>query len=323
MLPISEQAAQWVARLNGDCDDRVRAEFEAWHDADPRHQGAYLRAEAAWMMLDRAQVMTHGDTLQSRRALEEKLKAHRASVNRRYVLGGAMAASVAGAVGVGYVLSHRLSFATGLGELRKVPLKDRSIAAVNTDSQIDVDMSERLRHVALVRGEAWFQVAKNPEVPFVVSAGDIRVRAVGTAFSVRRRQGGVDVLVTEGTVEAWNVNDKDGRVSLTAGHEAFVAEKPEVVAVNFRPQEVERKLAWREREIILNSEPLSDAVAEFNRYNARQIVLADPALGASQLVGGFQVDQPETFARAVHTALNVPVSIQDDRIIIGTNATAL
>lgn len=323
MSRINEEAAQWVARLNGVESNETRKAFEAWHEADPRHQGAFLRAEAAWMMLDRAQVMAHGDTLLARRALDKKLKHNRAAVTRRSVMSGAVAASLTGAVAVGYVLKNRLSVATRVGELRSVPLKDRSVASVNTDSRIEVDMTPQIRHVALVRGEAWFEVAKNPEVPFVVSAGDIRVRAVGTAFSVRRHETGADVLVTEGTVEAWNVNDTGKRVMLTAGHEAFVPLKPEAVAVVYRPEEVERRLAWREREIVLNSETLAEAVAEFNRYNSRQIVISDPALGAQKLVGGFHVDQPETFARAVHAALDVPVSLDDDRIIIGTAGAAL
>lgn len=322
MSRIDEAAAQWVARLNSDDSDVTRKAFEVWHEADPRHQGAFLRAEAAWVRLDRAQVMAHGRVLDDA-LLTRREKRGRAGVTRRSVMAAGMAASVAGAAVAGYALKNRLSVATRVGELRSVPLKDRSVASVNTDSRIEVDMTPQIRHVALVKGEAWFEVAKNPEAPFVVSAGDIRVRAVGTAFSVRRHDSGADVLVTEGTVEAWNVNDKDKRVTLTAGHEAFVPVKPETVAVVYRPEEVERKLAWRDREIVLNSETLAEAVAEFNRYNSRQIVISDPALGAQKLVGGFHVDQPETFARAVHAALDVPVSLNDDRIIIGTAGAAL
>jgi transmembrane sensor len=51
-------------------------------------------------------------------------------------------------------------------------------------------MKPGLRQVKLDRGEAWFQVAKDPQRPFVVESGPVRVRAVGTAFSVRRREGG-------------------------------------------------------------------------------------------------------------------------------------
>ncbi len=326
MSRIDDEATAWVARLNrdknGDRDANLLAQFQAWHDAHPRHAGAFLRAEAAWTLLDRAGVMSHGDAGVADRALNTRVTSHHRAVTRRYVLGAGMAASVAGAAAIAMTLASRPSFTTGVGELRSIPLHDRSVAEVNTDSHIDVDMNATLRHVALVKGEAWFAVAKNPDAPFVVSAGDIRVRAVGTAFSVRKHQDGADVLVTEGTVEAWNVHDISRRVTLTAGHEAFVpaATSPDkdAVAVSYQPDEVTRRLAWREREIILKSETLAEAAAEFNRYNTRQIVINDPALAGERLVGGFHVDQPDTFARAVHAALNAPVAISDDRIIIGT-----
>ncbi len=198
-----------------------------------------------------------------------------------------------------------------------MPLADHSIAAINTDSRIDVDMSATLRHIQLVKGEAWFEVTKNPDAPFVVSAGDIRVRAVGTAFSVRRRDTGADVLVTEGVVEAWNVKDKTKRVSLTAGATAFVPYVPADATITMQPQDVDRRLAWRTREIILQRDSLQSAAAEFNRYNDRQIVIADPSLNKAQLVGGFAVDQPDIFARAVHATLNVPVTIEEQKITIG------
>jgi transmembrane sensor len=324
MSRIDEEAVAWVARRhahNGLPDDE--AVFRAWHDADPRHAGAYLRAEAAWTLLDRSQVLVHGQdggVLTARLATQRKAASHRHT--RRNILGGAIAASLAGAVGLGYVLKDRLSLETRRGELRNVPLSDKSIAAINTDSHIDVDMTSHLRHIQVVKGEAWFQVAKNKEAPFVVSAGDVRVRAVGTAFSVRRRDDGADVLVTEGVVETWNVHDADKRVTLTAGNEAFIPFAATPADVVFRPQEVTRKLAWREREIILKEEDLAVAAAEFNRYNDQHIVIADPALREMKLVGGFEVDQPESFARAVHAALNVPVVVRDDRIIIGTGPGA-
>ncbi len=315
---INDQAAAWVARMYAAPTDADRTAFAAWHDADSRHAGAYLRAEAAWTLLDRAQVLAHGDGLAVQQQTSASVRRHNVGRTRRYVMGGAMAAAVSGALAVGVTLAQRLSLTTARGELRNVPLRDHSVATVNTDSHIDVALSDHLRSINLVKGEAWFEVAKNPHAPFVVSAGDVRVRAVGTAFSVRRHAGGADVLVTEGVVEAWNVRDTTQRITLKAGGEAYVPQTPAPVAVVYRPEEVVRKLAWRDREIILKSTALGDAVAEFNRYNDREIIIADPALNRAQLVGGFQVDQPDSFARAVHMALDVPVSIRDDRIIIGT-----
>lgn len=325
MSPIDQTAAEWVARrYSGRPNAGDDAAFQAWHDADPRHAGAYLRAEAAWVLLDRSQVLTHGDGA-AEDVLSSPLSAPvaraRPEPTRRAVLMGAVAASIAALAGMAWFLRSRLSFETGRGELRKVPLADRSLAAINTDSRIDVAMGPRRRDVQLVKGEAWFEVAKNPDAPFVVSAGDIRVRAVGTAFSVRRHDDGADILVTEGIVETWSVREPGRKTRLIAGDQAFVADAAKV-ATAYQPDEVTRKLAWRERKIILREETLSDAVAEFNRYNEQQIVIADPSLAGLKLVGGFDVDQPEDFARSVHAASEAPVSIRADRIIIGTQSGA-
>ncbi len=331
MPSIDDQASDWVARRSAGLTPDEDQAFKAWYAADRRHQGAFLRAEAAWTLLDRAQVLSHGAgdiddmLLAPQSPILTDRKPAKVRRTRRAVIGGALAASVgAAALTTAYVFKPRLSLSTTRGELRNVPLADHSVAAINTDSHIEVDMSDHLRHVQLVKGEAWFEVAKNPDAPFVVSAGDVRVRAVGTAFSVRRRDAGADVLVTEGVVEAWNVKDKDKRVSLSAGTTAFVPyasldASVAQIAVTTAPRDVDRRLAWRSREIILQRDSLQSAVAEFNRYNDRQIVIADPALEKAQLVGGFAVDQPDIFARAVHATLNVPVTIEDDRITIGTN----
>lgn len=305
MSRIDDEAAAWVARrASGRMDDDAEARFIVWHEADARHQGAFLRAEAAWLALGEAQ----GLSLAS---------APRKGMSRRLLLTGAAAASLAALAGIG-LWRGQMRLATKRGELRNVPLQDKSLAAINTDSQIEVAMTSRARHVELVKGEAWFQVAKNPEAPFVVATGDVRVRAVGTAFSVRRHDHGADVLVTEGVVETWRASAPDRRTRLKAGDSAFVPyQDAATVKVAYQPAEVTRKLAWREREIILRQETLSDAVAEFNRYNDVQIVVADPALGQERLVGGFRVDQPDSFARAVHAALDAPVSISDAQIVIG------
>lgn len=305
MSRIDDEAAAWLARRQ-DRQAWDEAGFQAWYDADPRHQGAYLRAEAAWHLLGQAQ----GLSLAS-------VPVRKKGFDRRLLLSGAAAAAL-GALMVGVVIRNRMTLTTARGELRNVPLRDKSLAMINTDSQIEVDIGHSLRHVRLDKGEAWFQVAKNPEAPFVVSAGDVRVRAVGTAFSIRRRDDGADVMVTEGTVETWRTGDPQTRTRLTAGNTAFVpyagAARTDIA---YQPAEVTRKLAWREREIILKQETLSDAAAEFNRYNAVQIVISDPALNHERLVGGFRVDEPDSFARAVHAALDVPVEIDDTHIVIG------
>jgi transmembrane sensor len=204
-------------------------------------------------------------------------------------------------------------YGTEIGEIRQVPLSDGSLVAINTQSDIKVDMHEKSREVTLTKGEAWFKVAHDKARPFIVSAGRIRVRAVGTAFSVRRHDDGADIQVTEGTVETWTTGEEDRKVQVSAGTKAYLAEyqPPKPIAA---PIDIERSLAWREGQIVLEGETLDQAVAQFNRYNTKQLVITDQTLAQEKLVGQFRATEPGTFADAVATTLGATVKESGDII---------
>jgi transmembrane sensor len=225
--------------------------------------------------------------------------------------GAALAASL---IGVAILMTAPNRYDTDLGEIRQVPLSDGSMVAINSQSAVEVSMHPDAREVSLTRGEAWFMVAHDKSRPFTVSAGRIRVRAVGTAFSVRRHgDDGADVQVTEGVVETWTVGEEERRMQIAAGSKAYVDayEPPKIVQAS---AEIERSLAWREGEIVLEGETLDEAVAQFNRYNARKLVISDPGLAAEKLVGQFRATDPQTFAGAVATTLGAKVEEEGDTI---------
>ena len=307
---IDAEAARYVARMDGDdWSDASEDELDAWLARDPRHPGALLRAQAAWMTLDRP-FAAH--------AASRDKSAPAPRFSRRGLLvggGAAIAASIAGVA----LLSGGTSYATAVGEIRRVPLGDGSIAAINTASAIDVRLAETGRDVRLDRGEAWFQVASDSNRPFVVAAGRARVRAVGTAFSVRRGDGGAHVLVTEGVVEVWAEGAEGHRVRLAAGSRAFVADNAAIAETPAAPSAIDRALAWRNGKIDLAGDRLDAAAAEFNRYNQRRIVVGDPAIAGERFDGVFRTDDPEGFAKAVEVSLSVPVDLSDPtQIRIGT-----
>jgi len=299
---IEAAAARWVVRADrGDLDP---TELEAWLAADARRQGAFVRAQAAWGLLDRGRVL----------AVEED--APRRGVGRRGLLAGLGAAAAAC---VAVVVTPRLlsaRYGTTVGEIRRVPLADGSLAAINTDTALEVAMKPRKREVRLDRGEAWFQVAKDAERPFVVESGPVRVRAVGTAFSVRRRDGGCEVLVTEGVVEVWSEGAGEVPRRVTAGERVFASDSAGAARPVPASLEITRELAWREGQIVLDGEAFGAAAQEFNRYNARKIVIADPALAEQKLVGWFRTNEPESFARAAAASFGARVTVRGDAILV-------
>ena len=302
---IEEAAARWVLRLDREGrSPEAQAALDQWLEADPRRQGAFLQAEAVWAMLDPA------CDLETASAPPDD----RRTIGRRGLLAGGgavIAASLAGGVWLANLGDY---YRTAVGEIRRVPLKDGSVAAINTDSRIEVALADAARTVVIDRGEAWFQVAKDAARPFTVEAGPIRVRAVGTAFSVRRRVDGADVLVTEGVVEAWSEAERQP-VRLGAGERAFVAARSKTILVPPAPSEIDRKLAWRSAKIDLAGETLTSAAEEFNRYNTRRIEVA-PRLAAEQFFGVFRTDDPEGFARAVKVSLGVALDFSDPATIV-------
>jgi transmembrane sensor len=301
---VEDQAVRWLARMDSDqWSDALAAELESWLAQDPRHDGAFLQAQAAWAMLrPSAEASRTGP-------------AEPAGINRRWMLGGAGTAIAASLAGGFALWLPEATYRTDVGEIRRVPLADGSTAAINTASEIAITFDDTLRRVAVDRGEAWFQVAKEPARPFLVEAGRIRVRAVGTAFSVRRREGGADVLVTEGVVEAWADGADGGAIRLAAGDRAYIADNARVERLPAQASSVDRALAWRGGKIDLVGQPLSEAVAEFNRYNRRKLLLADPTLSGEQFDGVFRTDDPAGFAKMIETSLQVPVDLSNPQQI--------
>jgi transmembrane sensor len=308
---IEAAAARWVVRLDRDGrTPELEAELEAWQADDPRRRGALLQAEAAWAMLDRGSQLTGAAPVAPPKRARP--------LPRRALLAGGGAAIAASLAGVAYLGLARERYRTAVGEIRRVPLADGSTAAINTTSVIEVAMTPRRRVVRLDRGEAWFQVAKNPQRPFLVEAGRIRVQAVGTAFAVRRQAAGAEVLVTEGVVEAWTVGAEGQRARISAGGRAFVADNAAVEREAASADDVDRALAWRVGKIDLAGETLLEAANEFNRYNARKLRVTDPRLAQERLYGVFRTDDPAGFASAVRQSLGADVSFEDpDEIRIG------
>jgi transmembrane sensor len=302
---IEIAASLWAVRERP-LSPEDEASLNAWLDGDPRRRGALLRAQASWSALDRA------------KAFGPSVKwSGEGKPSRRAVLTAASVMSGLAAAGIGalFISQHRSETVTDTGEIRRLPMSDGSVAAINTESAIRVDMTERERRVDLVRGEVWFKVAKNRQRPFVVSAGDARVQAVGTAFSVRRRDGGADVLVTEGTVKVWREGDTEPAILLNAGDRTFVAQGG--IVANHAPESIDNALAWRSGEIVLTGQSVAEAAAEYNRYNRVKIIIQNPELGSERLLGRFSTDDPEGFSLAVAHSFGAEMTKTDKAIFIG------
>jgi len=286
-------AAEWLARLQReDCSEEERAALERWLHADPAHAVAFARAEFAWERAERLRAVPSPQPAATSR-LSWQMRALAASVAIA-VVGGLLAIFV----------GPSNQYATGVGERRVVTLADGSSINLNTNSQVEVEYAEDQRLIRLKQGEALFKVARDPQRPFIVQAGESQVKAVGTAFNVRLRDQVVEVTVTEGVVAI-----ADERVE--AGAAAVIAAST-VNRVSLPQEVVRRRVAWRDGVIELKGETLEQAAEEFNRYRKQKLVIADPAIASIRVGGRFETDEAGKFLNAMQATFSVRVVEGDD-----------
>ncbi len=311
---IDEEAARWAVRIAaGPLSSGEQSELAAWQAADPRHQGALIRARAAWIGLDRfAALSARGNHRESR---SSRRSSHRFS--RRWMMAAGLGTLIFAGASAWLVLQpHEQRFVSGMGEQRRVALGDGSTMLLNTATKAVVRFDDTRREVRLAQGEALFTVAKDPERQFVVRVGEFTVTAVGTAFAVRVDEARIDVTVTEGVVELAQVEGSliESPRRIAAHQRALVTQKRPIEVQAMTPQEAERRLAWRGGMVAFDGESLSEAIAEVNRHSNKRIVVADPTLAGRPVVGIFQAADADTFARTAAAALGAEAVDEGDVI---------
>lgn len=329
---VAEVAAWWAMRLGEDPSAQDRAAFEAWVGENPAHADAYARATRGLSGV--------GDKLDDPRlaALGARVLADTAPRRRRAPLWAAgLAACLALVVAASALVATGVftrtpdAYETAIGERSTVRLADGSTVTLNTASRIEIDYSPGTRGVTLARGQALFEVAKDADRPFVVTAGDRTVTALGTAFDVRLDAARVQVTLIEGKV---SVDEKSAPaakpaptvlapgeqlvaairkpdLSSTLSSEALAKEEPEIITTD-----VERVTSWREGRLVFRNEPLADAVTEVNRYSTTKLLLADdPHLQEVRVSGVFDTGSTASFTLALETLHGVHVETLSSRAV--------
>jgi transmembrane sensor len=210
-------------------------------------------------------------------------------------------------------------YSTPVGGVASIPLRDGSQITLNTASKIRVALTESERHIELQSGEAFFSVAKDPTRPFVVEAGNRRVVAVGTQFSVRRNADDVQVIVTEGKVRLETSGATTEHSALLSAGEIAELTNTAVALKNEDVLKIEDALSWRTGYLTFDDVTLADAVAELNRYNTQKLYIEDPALAEIRISGKFRATNSSDFIHLLRTGFAIRTRETDDSTYLVAN----
>jgi len=359
---IEEEAGAWLIKLDGDRAPSTEelAFLREWLERSPVHREQLRSLAEFWgkmnVLTELAVPLGHTNGRTNRSFVE----------NLRHAIpqiGRAGFATAVILIGIGVAatfwlrpdpsLSSNGLYATAIGQQQSTTLADGSVVLLNTNSQIKVDYNNEFRNIRLLQGEAHFTVAKGAARPFRVYAGNGRVQAVGTAFSVYLKDDTVDVTVTEGRVALAFVdrvspsrvlqqetprgrNQSSGAIAMVdavfiealgtirAGESATIqsARDPDIVSTinaieTVEAQEMAKRLSWREGILTFAGDSLEDVVAEISRYTTVSIEITDPVIRGMRIGGRFPIGETDAMFDALEANFGLRVTrLSHDRVLV-------
>lgn len=321
MTDPDEQAAEWCLRLaEGALDADEQRAFDLWL-SDEDNAAAFQDQAALWELTEVAGrtaevVRMRSDALETYRRANKRRWSRPAHVPWRWTMTAAVAATLAiTLVWLGFLRNPAESFRTDIGQRQVAMLDDGSRLTLDADSEVTVQMEDERRELSLERGRAKFDVAHDPLRPFVVSIGERRVIATGTAFSVERLARDVRIVLYEGRVA---VVAPGVAVPLELRTPGSALTLPAAGSSPVGPQRVDvgRSLGWEHGQLDFEREPLASAVERMNRYARMPIEIAGAGTRNVQVTGVFDAGETEAFVEGVSTVYHLEVRREPDRIVL-------
>jgi transmembrane sensor len=286
---LMREAKDWVARLHSHEVETTEADALArWRNLSPAHEQAFVEASRRWALFRSAALnlaARNAATTMSPAAAPRK-------IGRRAVLGGALAASTAGAAYLAArpLLSlwpslHELTadYRTATGRQRQLVLAETVSVEMNTQTSLSTRPSQSAAEaIELISGE----IAVAAKSPFTVFAGGGQARSQQGVFDLRSNGGAtVSVVCLDGGVQ---VGCRGGEAVLRPGQRIVYDNNGLGQLSNVNATSVE---AWRKGLLIFEEIPLSNVIAEINRYRPGRIILMDASFGTLPVDATFRIDR--------------------------------
>ncbi len=281
---LDEEALRWVVRLtSGVSTPEDHQAFRCWRDQSAAHSQALGRARVLWRQLDTSLPQV------------ERQRSERSRRRRLLWLAAPLAASVVLAIGgtTGYLRIWRYDAVTSVGERRSLALADGSIVVLGGDSALKIDLGPSMRRLELARGEAVFHARHDPRRPFVVVAGAMRIRDIGTVFDVARARTQTTVVVEQGRVEAY----VDDQRTVLAANQSLKAVPGRLGSVEAADPYLSS--SWTRGRLNLEDKSLSDIVQAVQPYYKGQILLLDRTAERRRLSAAIDLDHIDEWLSAL------------------------
>jgi transmembrane sensor len=209
------------------------------------------------------------------------------------------------------------SVKTNSTETREIILSDGSRVTLNAGSKLSYkrNFGKELRVVSL-QGEAFFEVKKNPDRPFIVQLGDAEIKVLGTSFNVKayKNENKIEVTVAEGLVSLYDKNMEQKKVLAAKGEKAVFNKQQKIIKKQIN--EDRNYISWKTRIIVFDNENLANIASALENVYHKDIILQNSALNNCTVTTKFENKDLDTVLKVLKSTLDIHIEEKEGKIII-------
>ena len=219
-----------------------------------------------------------------------------------------------------------------------ITLPDGSTVLLNADSRIYYGNDFASRRELKLEGEAYFDVVKNMDKPFVIHTADMDVKVLGTAFNIRSYPGETvsEASLIRGSIEVSVKNRKDpiilqpnDKIIVTTEKTELPVEQKEEIKLNIKTPQIEinslttdeeenliKEIAWTKNKLYIDGERLDHAALKLERWFGKKIIFENENIKGIRYTGNFENESLETILKAFQLSVPFKYRMENETIII-------
>lgn len=200
------------------------------------------------------------------------------------------------------------------GSKADLMLPDGTHVQLNAGTNLQYDVNNNKRRLVKLSGEAFFEVAKNPECPFKVMVNDIEIEVLGTSFNIKSyNHNTVETSLITGRIKISGKSLPQEYI-LSPGEKATYCATSKVLKITQADTHVEA--GWCDNFLIFESAPLNEVIAQIERWYGVNIELHRKEIANDLLSGSFRHESVENIIESLSIQYNFKYKIHKDIITI-------
>jgi len=316
--------------LSGEATAEEQQQLLQWKESDPSNEKLFQEYKDTWEKMDSARELSRINVDDEWKRMESAMEGEGSTgkvvsmdsdSNIFRLSGMARVAAIfiflmVSAVVVYYTIDEP-QIIIAEAEITRSELPDGSKIVLNRNSTLGYDktFNKKYRRVTLM-GEAFFDIKSDKEKPFIIDAGPVLIKVLGTSFFVNANESedSIKVIVDEGTVVISNKSDATQEITLNAGDKGAFARKNKKLFKKVNDDE--NYNSWKTKKLVFKNKRLKNIVKSLNNVYFGNIIIGSEEIEGCRITVTFDQQELKSILNVLKATMDIEVKEEKSSIVI-------